>query len=58
MQLSQVAGVTSKLEVQDPEVHRQGIPSILPLKVQRPIVTSIMRCCQVVEGGVNDFFRE
>ena len=54
MQLSQNARLASKSEVQDPEAHRHRKPSFLPRQLQGPIVTSIVRRCRVVEGGVND----
>ena len=53
MQLSQDARLASKSEVQDPEVHEHRKP-FLPRQLQEPIVTSIVRRCRVVEGGVND----
>ena len=53
MQLSQDARVTSKLEVQDPEVHGHRKP-FLPCQLHGPMVTSILRCCRVVERDVND----
>ena len=40
--------------MQDPEVHEHRKLSILPCQLQGPILTSTVRRCRVVEGGVND----
>jgi hypothetical protein len=39
--------------VHEPEVHGHRKP-FLPRQLQEPIVTSIVRRCRVVKGGVND----
>jgi len=52
-QLTQIARLASKSEVQDPEVHGHW-RRFIPWKVQGPIMTSTARHRRVVGLGVND----